>query len=45
MMTEPNTAQSIVDGQLAELQITSTEVTGDTYKEQHDAKIAALDAE
>ena len=44
-MTEPNTAQSIVDGQLAELQITSAEVTGDTYKEQHDAKIAALDAE
>jgi hypothetical protein len=42
MMTEPNTAQSIVDGQLAELQITSTEVTGDTYREQHDAKIAAL---
>ena len=42
MMTEPNTAQSIVDGQLAELQITSTEVTGDTYKEQHDAKIKAL---
>lgn len=42
---EPNTAQSIVDGQLAELQITSAEVTGETYKEQHDAKIKALDAE
>jgi len=42
MMTEPNTAQSIVDGQLAELQITSAEVTGATYKEQHDAKIKAL---
>lgn len=40
--TEPNTAQSIVDGQLAELQITSAEVTGETYKEQHDAKIKAL---
>lgn len=45
MTTEPNTAQSIVDGQLAELQITSAEVTGDTYKEQHDAKIKALDEE
>lgn len=42
MTTEPNTAQSIVDGQLAELQITSAEVTGETYKEQHDAKIKAL---
>lgn len=45
MNTEPKTAQNIVDAQLAELQITSAEVTGATYKEQHDAKIAALAAE
>ena len=41
-MSEPTTMQEMVDGQLAELQITTAEVTGETYKERHAAKIAAL---
>jgi flagellar hook protein FlgE len=42
MSNETTPMQEMVDGQLAELQITSAEVTGETYKERHAAKIAAL---